>query len=109
MGLVAQAFDEESLEGLTGIAAIGHTRYSTTGSSVECNIQPLLVTDGADHLPMIDGHPRQLALAHNGNIVNADTLRADLESQGIVFETTTDSEVIAQLIATAPGAPPRML
>ena len=103
MGLVAQAFDEESLEGLTGIAAIGHTRYSTTGSSVECNIQPLLVTDGADHLPMIDGHPRQLALAHNGNIVNADTLRADLESQGIVFETTTDSEVIAQLIATAPG------
>ena len=104
MGLVAQVFDEDSLEGLTGIAAIGHTRYSTTGSSVECNIQPLIVTDSADHLPLIDGNPRQLALAHNGNIVNADVLRADLESQGIVFQTTTDSEVIAQLVATAPGA-----
>ena len=104
MGLVSQIFDEAALEGLTGIAAIGHTRYSTTGSSVVRNTQPLIVTDESDHLPLIDGQPRQLALAHNGNIVNADTLRADLESQGVAFETTTDSEVIAQLVATAPGA-----
>ena len=104
MGLVAQIFDEEALEGLRGIAAIGHTRYSTTGSSVACNIQPLLVEDRSPHLPLLDGKGRQLALAHNGNIVNADILRADLESQGVTFESTTDSEVIAQLLATAPGA-----
>ncbi len=104
MGLVTQIFDEEALEGLHGIAAIGHTRYSTTGSSVHCNIQPLLVEDRSPHLPLVDGQCRQLALAHNGNVVNADILRADLESQGVTFETTTDSEVLAQLIATAPGA-----
>ena len=104
MGLVTQIFNEEALEGLQGLAAIGHTRYSTTGSSVACNIQPLLVEDRSPHLPLIDGQNRQLALAHNGNIVNADILRADLESLGVPFETTTDSEVLAQLIATAPGA-----
>ena len=104
MGLVSQIFDETVLEGLHGIAAIGHTRYSTTGSSTAENTQPLIVTDTADHRPLLDGQRRQLALAHNGNIVNADLLRADLESQGVVFESTTDSEVIAQLVATAPGA-----
>ncbi len=104
MGLVSQIFDETVLEGLHGIAAIGHTRYSTTGSSTAENTQPLIVTDTADHRPLLDGQQRQLALAHNGNIVNADLLRADLESQGVVFESTTDSEVIAQLVATAPGA-----
>jgi amidophosphoribosyltransferase len=104
MGLVSQIFDEEALEGLPGIAAIGHTRYSTTGSSVACNMQPLLVEDRGSHLPLIDGKQRQLALAHNGNIVNADILRADLEAQGVTFETTTDSEVLAQLLATAPGS-----
>ena len=104
MGLVSQIFDETGLEGLHGIAAIGHTRYSTTGSSTAANTQPLIVTDTADHRPLLDGQQRQLALAHNGNIVNADLLRADLESQGVVFESTTDSEVIAQLVATAPGA-----
>ncbi|MSQ35964.1 MAG: amidophosphoribosyltransferase [Dehalococcoidia bacterium] len=104
MGLVSQVFDEPALEGLQGIAAIGHTRYSTTGGNVACNVQPLLVEDRAGYLPLIDGQPRQLALAHNGNIVNADVLRADLESQGVEFETTTDSEVLAQLLATAPGA-----
>jgi amidophosphoribosyltransferase len=104
MGLVTQIFDEEVLEDLPGVAAIGHTRYSTTGSSVACNIQPLVVEDRSPYLPLLNGHRRQLALAHNGNIVNADILRADLESQGVTFETTTDSEVIAQLIATAPGA-----
>jgi amidophosphoribosyltransferase len=103
MGLVSQIFDEEALEGLRGIAAIGHTRYSTTGSSSSRNTQPLIVTDGTDHRPMLDGPPRQLALAHNGNVVNADVIRADLEAQGVTFESTTDSEVIAQMIATAPG------
>ncbi|MBM4415327.1 MAG: amidophosphoribosyltransferase [Chloroflexi bacterium] len=104
LGLVSQVFDEATLKGLYGIAAIGHTRYSTTGSNVLCNVQPLLVEDHAGYLPLIDGQPRQLALAHNGNIVNADALRADLESQGVMFETTMDSEVLAQLLATAPGA-----
>lgn len=104
MGLVTQIFDEEALEGLQGIAAIGHTRYSTTGSSVLGNTQPLIVSDVADHRPLLDGETRQLALAHNGNLVNADVIRADLEAQGVIFETTTDSEVIAQMIATAPGA-----
>jgi amidophosphoribosyltransferase len=103
MGLVSQVFTEDHLEDLEGVAAIGHTRYSTTGASIECNTQPLVVSDQGDHRPLLDGEVRQLALAHNGNIVNADTLRADLESQGITFETTTDSEVIAQLLATAPG------
>ena len=98
MGLVSQVFTEDHLEDLEGLAAIGHTRYSTTGASIECNTQPLVVTDQGDHRPLLDGEVRQLALAHNGNIVNADTLRADLESQGITFETTTDSEVIAQLL-----------
>lgn len=103
MGLVSQVFTEDHLEDLKGIAAIGHTRYSTTGASIACNTQPLVVSDQGEHRPLLDDEVRQLALAHNGNIVNADTLRADLESQGIVFETTTDSEVIAQLLATAPG------
>jgi len=103
MGLVSQVFTEDHLEDLEGVAAIGHTRYSTTGASIECNTQPLVVSDQGDHRPLLDGEVRQLALAHNGNIVNADILRADLESQGITFETTTDSEVLAQLLATAPG------
>ena len=93
MGLVTQVFRESVLQGLPGIAAIGHTRYSTTGSSVVSNAQPLLV----------DGPDGELALAHNGNVVNAELLRTDLASQGIEFKTTTDSEVIAQLLATAPG------
>jgi amidophosphoribosyltransferase len=104
MGLVTQIFDEEALEGLQGIGAIGHTRYSTTGSSVVGNTQPLLVSDASSYSAGVDREPRQLALAHNGNLVNADVLRADLESQGVTFDTTTDSEVIAQMIATAPGA-----
>ncbi len=93
MGLVTQVFRENVLQGLPGVAAIGHTRYSTTGSSVVRNAQPLLV----------DGPEGQLALAHNGNVVNAELLRTDVASQGIEFKTTTDSEVIAQLLATAPG------
>lgn len=92
MGLVSQFFDEETLEKLKGFAAIGHNRYSTTGSSRECNAQPILVGEGPD----------ALALAHNGNIVNSSYLREELEHKGIVFQTTTDSEVIAQLILTSP-------
>ena len=94
MGLVATAFDEESLTPLTGHAAIGHTRYSTTGSSRLCNAQPM-------HFE----HPQLgwMALAHNGNITNAAPLRAELEAQGVQFETTSDSEVLGRLVAASPG------
>jgi amidophosphoribosyltransferase len=93
MGLVNQAFEERDLERLTGHIAVGHTRYSTTGTSRLENAQPVIV----------DGPWGRLALAHNGNIVNALPLRKELQDQGIEFKTTTDSEVIAQLLATAPG------
>jgi len=95
MGLVSQVFDEEDLAFLRGHIAIGHTRYSTTGSSVVCNAQPIVVRDGATGRP--------IALAHNGNLVNYRVLREDLEAQGVQFETTTDSELIALLLALAPG------
>src|SRR5438552_3099708 len=81
MGLVATAFDEESLSGLTGHAAIGHTRYSTTGSSRIENAQPLQIED-----PSLGW----LALGHNGNITNAGPLRIELEAQGVKFDTTSD-------------------
>lgn len=93
MGLVNQAFEETDLERLTGHLAIGHTRYSTTGSSRADNAQPCLV----------EGPWGPLALAHNGNIVNALELRKAQEAEGVSFATTTDSEVIAWLIANAPG------
>jgi amidophosphoribosyltransferase len=93
MGLVSQVFQEEDLMHLQGFAAVGHTRYSTTGSSRIENAQPFL----------IDGANGTIALGHNGNIVNADLIRTELEAEGYVFETSTDSEVIAQLVATAPG------
>ncbi|MDQ2688409.1 MAG: class II glutamine amidotransferase, partial [Armatimonadota bacterium] len=90
MGLVTQIFDERTLSQLKGDIAIGHTRYSTTGSSILRNAQPL-------HCAWGDG---TVAVAHNGNLVNTDELRAELEAQGIAFDTTNDSEVIARLIAT---------
>ncbi len=93
MGLVSQVFQEEDLLHLQGFAAVGHTRYSTTGSSRLENAQPFLV----------EGPNGVIALGHNGNIINADMLRVDLEAEGRVFETSTDSEVIAHLVATAPG------
>ena len=93
MGLVAQAFRESDLDGLSGDFAIGHTRYSTTGSTDLSNAQPYLV----------DGPYGQLALGHNGNLVNAGPLRAELEDLGCRFKSGTDSEVIAQLLANAPG------
>ena len=93
MGLVSQVFDEEDLSYLPGHMAIGHTRYSTSGSSHAANAQPI----------QVEGPAGSLALGHNGNIVNAALLRTDLEEQGISFSTGTDSEVIAQTLANAPG------
>ncbi len=95
MGLVSQVFDEEDLAFLRGHIAIGHTRYSTAGGSLECNAQPIVVTD------KFSGEP--IALGHNGNLTNADIIREDLQAQGIQFESTADSEVIAHLLSIAPG------
>ncbi len=92
MGLVSQVFTEAILDQLRGTIAIGHNRYSTTGSSRRFNAQPIVV-------PSAQG---EIALAHNGNIVNAEYLRKELEDKGYAFSTTTDSEVIARLIASAP-------
>ena len=94
MGLVTQIFREEELYPLVGDMAIGHTRYSTTGSSEACNAQPFLV----------QGVHGELALGHNGNVVNVLQLKAELsERWGCNFSSTTDSEVIAYLLANAPG------
>jgi amidophosphoribosyltransferase len=89
LGLVSRVFRESDLDSLTGDVAIGHTRYSTTGSSTSWeNAQPHLSTIGR----------QVIALAHNGNLVNTAELREDLHEQGIRFRSTTDSEVIATLI-----------
>jgi amidophosphoribosyltransferase len=93
MGLVTQVFDEQKLRGLRGELAIGHTRYSTTGSSEWWNAQPLV-----QH-----GSERTVALGHNGNLTNAAELRAELEEHGRKPATTADSEVIAALIANDPA------
>ncbi len=85
MGLVTQVFDEQKLSGLQGDVAIGHTRYSTTGSTQWANAQPLI-----QH-----GPARTIALGHNGNLVNAAELRAELVTEGITLGTTSDTEVIA--------------
>ena len=94
MGLVSQAFDEDDLQDLPGHIGIGHTRYSTTGSSRIVNAQPI-VAKGPDV---------ELALAHNGNVINAMELRQELEALGCNFVGSNDSEVIAQLLANAPTA-----
>jgi amidophosphoribosyltransferase len=93
MGLVTQVFDEQKLRGLHGEVAIGHTRYSTTGSTQWANAQPLIQR----------GRGRTVALGHNGNLVNATELRAELSADGIPPGTTSDSEVIAALIANDPA------
>lgn len=95
MGLVSQVFDEEDLAFLKGHIAIGHTRYSTAGGSIQCNAQPIVVQDTYNDSP--------IALAHNGNLTNARLLREDLEAQGVRFESSTDSELIAHLLALAPA------
>jgi len=91
MGLVADIFTAEVLAKLPGGAAIGHVRYSTAGASSLKNAQPLAVqyAGGA------------MALAHNGNLVNGDALRAELEAQGSIFQSTSDTEVIVHLMARA--------
>jgi len=88
MGLVAEVFDEKILQELPGEVAIGHVRYSTAGTSTVINAQPFCV----------NYKKRTLALAHNGNLVNAETLRCELEEEGHIFQTTMDSEVIVHLI-----------
>src|SRR5206468_11454240 len=89
MGLVSQVFDGEVLHGLVGNIAIGHTRYSTTGSSHLGNAQPLTV----------DCARGQIAIAHNDNLTNASSLREELEARGSIFQTTVDSEIILHLMA----------
>ena len=89
MGLVSNVFDKDSLEKLKGNISIGHVRYSTTGSSMLVNAQPLLTNS-------IKG---DLALAHNGNLVNGQELKNNLEAQGSIFHSTLDTEVIAHLVA----------
>ncbi len=89
LGLVTQVFDEQKLHGLRGEVAIGHTRYSTTGSSQWSNAQPLV-----QH-----GSARTVALGHNGNLVNESALREQLRTEGVTLRSTSDSEVIAALIA----------
>jgi amidophosphoribosyltransferase len=91
MGLVSQVFTEDELAQLHGHIAIGHTRYSTTGSSRACNAQPIL----------IEANSTTIALAHNGNIVNAKFLSDELSQQGYTFATTTDSEIIANLVMSS--------
>ena len=93
MGLVSQAFTEDDLVRLKGYIGIGHNRYSTTGSSQPANAQPVVARAGN----------LTLALAHNGNILNAKPLRDELQSSGYSFDTSTDSEVIANLILASPG------
>jgi amidophosphoribosyltransferase len=89
MGLVADIFNEPTLAKLPGRHAIGHVRYSTSGGSELRNAQPFCATT--------DGGP--VALAHNGNLINAGAIRRELEGRGAIFSTTADSEVIVQLLA----------
>ena len=89
MGLVGQVFNSGDVERLAGTRAIGHVRYSTTGSSNLVNAQPMI-----GH-----GSRGQIALAHNGNLINADVLRDELEARGSIFQTTNDSEIMLHLLA----------
>jgi amidophosphoribosyltransferase len=89
MGLVPEVFSEESLQGLPGYITVGHVRYSTTGASHILNAQPFTVSHRGG----------TLSLAHNGNLVNTQTLRDELERKGSIFQTTMDSEVVVHLLA----------
>lgn len=89
MGLVSQVFNEGILKQISGSRAIGHVRYSTTGSSTLKNAQPIVV----------DCARGQVAIAHNGNLVNANIIRDELEANGSIFQTTVDSEIILHLMA----------
>jgi amidophosphoribosyltransferase len=92
LGLVSQVFDEQKLRALPGDMALGHVRYSTTGSSAWENAQPVYRSDD-----------RELALAHNGNLTNAVELHAELRAQDVAFRSTSDSEIIAALLSTHPA------
>src|SRR5882757_663593 len=96
MGLVSDVFSETVMAGLPGDVAIGHTRYSTAGSSVLANAQPILA----------GYHEGPLALGHNGNLTNAEALRSDLVTKGSIFQTSSDSEVLIHLIARSEAREP---
>jgi len=89
MGLVADIFNADALARVPGSLAIGHTRYSTSGDSALLNAQPI----------MVECSKGKIALAHNGNLTNAQEIRAGLEQQGSIFQTTSDTEVLVHLIA----------
>ncbi len=93
MGLVADVFSEKRLRRLPGYIAIGHNRYSTAGSSVLKNVQPIVANFALG----------SLAIAHNGNLVTATELRSQLEAEGAIFQSSSDSEVIVHLIAHSKG------
>ena len=89
MGLVGDIFDEPMIRSLRGQSAVGHVRYSTTGSSHARNVQPFLVSHKSGHI----------SIAHNGNLTNTQQVRARLEERGSIFQTTMDSEVIVHFLA----------
>jgi amidophosphoribosyltransferase len=89
MGLVSENFDDQTLSSLPGDVAIGHTRYSTTGSTVLANAQPCNVNTRCG----------PLAIAHNGNLINADAIKRDLVARGAIFTSSSDTEVLVHLIA----------
>src|SRR5579862_8989609 len=97
LGLVNQVFSENDLRTLAGDLAIGHVRYSTTGSNAWENSQPVQRSQGTG------GSRREVALAHNGNLINALDLHAELVAAGVGFNSTSDSEIVAALIATHPA------
>jgi amidophosphoribosyltransferase len=97
LGLVSQVFSENDLRTLRGELAIGHVRYSTTGSNAWENSQPVQRSEGTD------GSSRELALAHNGNLINAVELHDELAERGVTFNSTSDSEIVAALLATHPA------
>ena len=93
MGLVSQVFNEQKLSGLQGEVAIGHTRYSTTGSTQWSNAQPIV-----HH-----GKARTVTLGHNGNLTNVEQLRSELVAEGVPLSTSSDTEVVAALVANDPA------
>jgi amidophosphoribosyltransferase len=97
LGLVNQVFTENDLRTLAGELAIGHVRYSTTGSNAWENSQPVQRSEGTN------GSRREVALAHNGNLINALELHEELLERGVTFSSTSDSEIIAAMIATHPA------
>lgn len=96
LGLVSEIFNEKVLKKLPGHIAIGHNRYSTTGSSTLENVQPLMATYSLG----------SIAIAHNGNLIDIDTMRENLEREGAIFQSSSDSEIILHLIARAKSGCP---